>query len=108
MASLRAERMTVKLEKNGAVTTVIINRPEVRNAIDQATAQALVEAFEAFDADDEAHVAVLCGEGGYFCAGADLRADRPRATHRTGDLVRRARRRTSAPDSTSYSPRVAS
>ncbi|MBK9624205.1 MAG: crotonase/enoyl-CoA hydratase family protein [Rhodocyclaceae bacterium] len=66
--------MTVKIEKNGAVTTVIINRPEVRNAIDQATAQALVEAFEAFDADDEAHVAVLCGEGGYFCAGADLKS----------------------------------
>lgn len=66
--------MTVKIEKNGAVTTVIINRPEVRNAIDQPTAQALVDAFEAFDADEGAHVAVLCGEGGYFCAGADLKS----------------------------------
>lgn len=66
--------MSVKIEKNGAVTTVIINRPEVRNAIDQATAQALVDAFEAFDRDPSAHVAVLCGEGGYFCAGADLKS----------------------------------
>ena len=66
--------MSVKIEKNGAVTTVIINRPEVRNAIDQATAQALVDAFEAFDRDPSAYVAVLCGEGGYFCAGADLKS----------------------------------
>ena len=66
--------MSVMIERNGAVTTVIINRPEVRNAIDQATAQALVDAFEAFDCDPSAHVAVLCGEGGYFCAGADLKS----------------------------------
>lgn len=74
MAGQRVERMTVKIEKNGAVTTVVINRPEVRNAIDQLTAQALVDAFEAFDRDTSAHVAVLCGEGGYFCAGADLKS----------------------------------
>ena len=49
--------------------------PEVaRNAIDQPTAQALVDAFEDFDQDPTAHVAVLYGEGGYFCAGADLKS----------------------------------
>ncbi len=66
--------MTVCIERNGAVTTVIINRPEVRNAVNPATALALVEAFEAFDRDENAAVAVLCGSGGTFCAGADLHA----------------------------------
>jgi enoyl-CoA hydratase len=56
------------------VTTVVIDRPEVRNAVDGPTAAALAEAFRAFDADDGASVAVLCGEGGTFCAGADLKA----------------------------------
>jgi enoyl-CoA hydratase len=65
--------MLVLTEKNGPVTTVIINRPEVRNAVDGPTAQALVEAFEAFEADEKAYVAVLAGAGGYFCAGADLK-----------------------------------
>ncbi len=59
---------------DGPVTIVTINRPEVRNAVDQATAQALYGAFEAFDADEDAHVAVLTGTGGVFCAGADLKA----------------------------------
>ena len=66
--------MRVLTEKNGPVTTVIINRPEVRNAVDGPTAQALVEAFEAFEADEESRVAVLTGAGGFFCAGADLKA----------------------------------
>lgn len=64
----------VLVSRDGAVTTVRINRPEVRNAVDRRTADALAEAFAGFQADDEAAVAVLAGEGGTFCAGADLRA----------------------------------
>jgi enoyl-CoA hydratase len=66
--------MSVRVEKNGPLTTVILHRPEVRNAVDGPTAQALAEAFRAFDADSEAKVGVLFGEGGTFCAGADLKA----------------------------------
>jgi enoyl-CoA hydratase len=66
--------MTVHIERQGPVTTVIIDRPAVRNAIDRATAEALAGAFRAFDADTEARVAVLWGAGGCFCAGADLKA----------------------------------
>ncbi len=66
--------MSVSIEQRERVTTVIINRPEVRNAIDRATAEALSEAFLAFDADPNADVAVLWGAGGHFCAGADLKA----------------------------------
>ena len=66
--------MTVEVAKDGPVTTVRINRPEVRNAVDRATAEALVAAFEEFDADPDAAVAVLHGEGGNFSAGADLKA----------------------------------
>jgi|ERR1044071_2470195 enoyl-CoA hydratase len=66
--------MTVRVEKNGSVTTVILHRPEVRNAVDRATAEALADAFRAFDEDDEARVAVFYGDGGTFCAGADLKA----------------------------------
>ncbi len=62
------------IEKNGVVTTVILDRPAVRNAVDGPTAQALADAFRAFDADDEARVAVLTGSNGTFCAGADLKA----------------------------------
>ena len=65
--------MSVLIEKNGAVTTVILNRPEVRNAVDGPTAQALADAFREFDADDESRVAVFWGRGGTFCAGADLK-----------------------------------
>ncbi len=65
--------MSVSIEQD-RVTTVIINRPEVRNAIDRATADALTEAFLAFDADTASDVAVLWGAGGHFCAGADLKA----------------------------------
>lgn len=60
--------------RDGAVTTISLNRPHVRNAVDLATATALADAFRAFDADPEAAVAVLYGEGGTFCAGADLKA----------------------------------
>ncbi|MBA9001743.1 crotonase/enoyl-CoA hydratase family protein [Thermomonospora cellulosilytica] len=64
----------VRVERDGPVTTVILARPEVRNAVDGPTAAALAEAFRAFDADPGAAVAVLWGEGGTFCAGADLKA----------------------------------
>jgi enoyl-CoA hydratase/carnithine racemase len=66
--------MGVAVERNGPVTTVILDAPEVRNAVDGATAQALADAFRAFDADDEAAVGVLWGAGGTFCAGANLKA----------------------------------
>lgn len=62
----------VRVERDGAVYTVLLSRPEVRNAVDGPTAGALAEAFREFDADPEALVAVLHGEGGVFCAGADL------------------------------------
>jgi enoyl-CoA hydratase len=66
--------MTVRVERDGPVLTVVLDRPERRNAIDRATADALAEAFLAFEADPEARVAVLWGAGGTFCAGADLKA----------------------------------
>ena len=65
--------MLVLTEKNGPVTTIIINRPEVRNAVDRDTALALADAFRAFEKDQVARVAVLAGAGGFFCAGADLK-----------------------------------
>jgi enoyl-CoA hydratase len=64
----------VRVERDGPVTTVLLSRPARRNAVDGPTAAALAEAFRAFDADDAAAVAVLHGEGGVFCAGADLTA----------------------------------
>lgn len=64
----------VKTELLGPVLVVTLNRPEVRNAIDRATADALVQAFEAFDADDELAVAVLTGAQNTFCSGFDLKA----------------------------------
>lgn len=66
--------MPIHLERSGFVTTVILDRPAVRNAVDRATADELAEAFRAFEADDDARVAVLWGAGGTFCAGADLKA----------------------------------
>ncbi len=65
---------TVSTEDHGPVRVITIERPERRNAVDGATAQVLVEAFRAFDADPGASVAVLTGAGGTFCAGADLKA----------------------------------
>ena len=70
----QVQRMNIRSEKQGSVTTVIIDRPQAMNAIDRAAALALADAFRAFDADPQARVAVLCGEGGTFCAGADLKA----------------------------------
>ncbi|AZM58688.1 MULTISPECIES: crotonase/enoyl-CoA hydratase family protein [unclassified Streptomyces] len=66
--------MPVRTERRGPVTTVVLSRPEVRNAVDRTTAAALADAFRAFEADDGAAVAVLWGEGGTFCSGADLKA----------------------------------
>ncbi|MGW2959159.1 crotonase/enoyl-CoA hydratase family protein [Streptomyces sp. NPDC001220] len=66
--------MPVRLERKGPVTTVVLSRPEARNAVDGPTAAELVAAFREFEADDAARVAVLWGEGGTFCAGADLKA----------------------------------
>ena len=65
--------MPVLIEKNGPVTIITLSRPEVRNAVDRQTALALAEAFAAFDADANARVAVLAGDRGQFCAGADLK-----------------------------------
>ncbi|MGV1036941.1 MAG: crotonase/enoyl-CoA hydratase family protein [Candidatus Nanopelagicales bacterium] len=64
----------VRIETDGPVWTVIIDRPEVRNAVDRQTAQELAEALRLFDAQPSASVAVLWGAGGNFCAGADLKA----------------------------------
>ncbi len=66
--------MTVRIEQSGPVTTVTIDRVEVRNAVDAGTAAQLADAFRGFEADHDARVAVLTGAGGTFCAGADLRA----------------------------------
>jgi enoyl-CoA hydratase len=60
-------------EKQGAVTTVTINRPGVRNAVDHETAQLLKAAFVEFESDNSQSVAVLCGSGETFCAGYDLK-----------------------------------
>ena len=65
---------TVHVERRPPVVVITIDRPERRNAVDRATADALEAAFVAFDADDELAVAVLTGAGGTFCAGADLKA----------------------------------
>jgi len=66
--------MSITVEKDGPVTTVILDRPEARNAVDRPTAEALAAAFRDFDADDAARVGVLWGANGAFCAGADLKA----------------------------------
>ncbi|HEU5332508.1 MAG TPA: crotonase/enoyl-CoA hydratase family protein [Actinocrinis sp.] len=66
--------MNVRVERQGPVTTVLLHRPEVRNAVDPATAEELRRAFAGFDADPDAAVAVLHGEDGTFCAGFDLKA----------------------------------
>lgn len=64
----------VRVEKNGPVTTIILARAQVKNAVDRPTADALTAAFCDFEADKSAKVAVLFGEGGTFSAGADLKA----------------------------------
>ena len=65
--------MTVRTETRGDVFVVTIDRPDVRNAVDRPTADALIDAFRSFDADGGLRVAVLTGAGGTFCSGADLR-----------------------------------
>ena len=83
--------MSVRYETDGPVAVVTIDRPDVANAVDRPTAEALADAFRRFDADDSLSVAVLHGSGDKFCAGADLKAMRepgmPRATRvdREGD-----------------------
>ncbi|MBZ5610497.1 MAG: crotonase/enoyl-CoA hydratase family protein [Acidobacteriia bacterium] len=65
---------SVQTQAKDDVLVVSINRPEVRNAVDASTAQALADAFRRFDADDSLRVGILTGAGGTFCAGADLKA----------------------------------
>ena len=80
---------TVLTERDGDILIVTINRPRARNSVDRDTAQALYEAFKAFDADDALSVAVLAGADGNFCAGADLKAvseGRGNVTRLDGDL----------------------
>jgi len=76
--------MAVHFEKDGAVAIVTLDRPEVANAIDRPTAEALADAFRRFETDESSSVAVLTGANGTFCAGADLKAMRepgmPRAS----------------------------
>jgi len=79
--------MSVNVVRNGPVTTVILDRPHARNAVDGPTAQALFDAFDEFDRDEAAAVAVLWGDHGTFCAGADLKAigtADSNPTHRVG------------------------
>lgn len=66
--------MKVFTERKGKVYTVVINRPDEKNAVDRETAEQLAEAFREFEKDDDLRVAVLYGEGGSFCSGADLKA----------------------------------
>lgn len=65
--------MTVLIEKKDCVFTVVINRPDVKNAVDGPTAKALADAFREFENDTSSSVAVLCGAGNTFCAGGDLK-----------------------------------
>jgi enoyl-CoA hydratase len=66
--------LPVRVERDGPVTTVILSRPEVRNAVNPATAVALRQTFRAFDVDTDAAVGVLFGDHGTFCSGFDLKA----------------------------------
>ncbi|HEX5442058.1 MAG TPA: crotonase/enoyl-CoA hydratase family protein [Ktedonobacterales bacterium] len=66
--------MAIRVERDGAVLTVSLDRPAARNAVDRATAEELAEAFRVFDADNELRVGVLASVGDHFCAGADLKA----------------------------------
>jgi len=66
--------MSIRLERSGVVATIVMDRPEARNAVDGPTARALADAFREFERDDALRVAVLWGAGNVFCAGADLKA----------------------------------
>jgi enoyl-CoA hydratase len=70
---MKNKEPSVLVEKNGNITTVTLNRPYAKNAVDGPTATSLAQAFRDFDADEGASVAVFCGAGGTFCAGADLK-----------------------------------
>lgn len=67
-------RGMIEVTRDGPLMVVALNRPERRNAVDRPTAEALADAFRAFEADDDAKVAILTGRGSTFCAGADLKA----------------------------------
>jgi enoyl-CoA hydratase len=83
------ETESVHVRREGPATVVTIDRPEVRNAVDRPTADALESAFSAFEADDRSAVAVLTGGGGVFCAGADLKAiNDGRGNRVDGDVTR--------------------
>lgn len=71
---MAGDQEAVRVERSGPVTTVILHRPAARNAVDRPTAEALADAFREFDDDPDSAVAVLYGDGGTFCAGADLKA----------------------------------
>lgn len=78
----------LRIEREGPVVTVILDRPAHKNAVDRATAEQLADAFRTFDLDDTARVAVLHGDHGTFCAGADLKAmaeGTPNRVERDGD-----------------------
>lgn len=66
--------MSVHVDVEGPITTVVLDRPHARNAVDGPTAAALAEAFAVFDEDESQAVAMLYGAGGTFSAGADLKA----------------------------------
>lgn len=74
MSSPAAASPAVRTETDGPVTTIVLSRPHCRNAVDGPTAALLRQAFERFEADESQRVAVLWGEHGTFCAGADLGA----------------------------------
>lgn len=74
MSDISNKTDAVEVIKEGAVTTIILNRPQVRNAVDRTTASQLADAFLAFEQDDDASVAVFHGANGTFCAGADLKS----------------------------------
>ncbi len=84
----RSQNCPTEIARNDSILTVTITRPEVRYAVDAATASALANAFRSFDADETLNVAMLTGAGGAFCAGADPKAiseGRPNTLSEGGD-----------------------
>jgi len=75
--------MTVRYDPDAPIVVITLDRPDVANAIDRPTAEALADAFRRFEADDSLSVAVLTGADGRFCAGADLKAMREDASRVT-------------------------
>ncbi len=80
--------MTVHAERDDTILVATIDRPQVANAIDRPTADALADVFRGFHADDGMHVAILTGANNTFCAGADLKAMRDPALDAARDLAR--------------------